>query len=748
MQVRLPSSAAHGDSIELFDSTRVRGAAGLRPRARNASADEFLQYLDVLRRNARKLLLLGVAAGLLAGAALCAMPSVYRATVMILVESGKSRVLAVDEVREVAESRERYHAQVEIIQSRSVAEAAVRALKLWEAPGFDPLGGLGGAVRGALAAVGLADGNGWTEDELVEAATETLIKRIKVEALRLSQAVRLGVETTDPVLSARIANELAAQYIAVDRRGRLEMAADVNHLLQERLVSLREQLSRSERALQDYREKTGLVVLGGSSQTLSTQELAGVNDRLASARARRAELQGLFSQVDGLPPAQYANVPAVQRDPAVNDAQARLNLLRSRLGEARQRYGSRHVSVVELNAQVGLVGDQLREQRRAVVEGIVKDFAAAVATEQDLERQLADSRARAGTVNREEFQLVELEREVDANRELYDMFVKRGKETSVAAEVQPAIARVIDPALPLKQPVGPKRLQGALLAMVLAMSTGAFLLLVRTSLRKTLGGPEEAESRLDLPVLCALPDLGPNTALAPDTLILDRPESAFAEAVRTARTAVLVSTVDEQQKTLLVTSALRDEGKTTVAISLALAHAMIRRTLLIDADLRRPEVGRRLGLAPNAPGLTQVLAGTGGDGLHRIAGSELVVMPFGELPPNPQELLLSRRFRDLMRSLKTQFDVIVVDTPPVEEVSDALILAPYASGTVFVCKADTTPFPVIEKGVDRFRRSGAAVLGTILNRVDFSSLRQGGYTGGGAINPAPTGAPLLDSTFR
>jgi capsular exopolysaccharide synthesis family protein len=236
-------------------------------------------------------------------------------------------------------------------------------------------------------------------------------------------------------------------------------------------------------------------------------------------------------------------------------------------------------------------------------------------------------------------------------------------------------------------------------------------------------------------VLSALPELGAAEGKSAMTMFIDKPESHLAEAVRTARTGVLLSNLDVPCRILVVTSSVPGEGKTTVSSNLALAHAQTKRTLLIDADMRRPQVARRLSLPPTVKGLSALVAGTARveECIFTVKGSPLAVMPAGEVPPNPVELLLSQRFRETLDALARHYEVIIIDSPPVELVSDALVISPLATSTIFVVRAMETASPLVRKSLVRLQRAGANVLGVVLNHLDFSKSQRyyGEYSGYG-----------------
>jgi capsular exopolysaccharide synthesis family protein len=218
-------------------------------------------------------------------------------------------------------------------------------------------------------------------------------------------------------------------------------------------------------------------------------------------------------------------------------------------------------------------------------------------------------------------------------------------------------------------------------------------------------------------------------------LVIDSPNSLYSEAIRTARTGVLLSSVDLSTRIVLVTSTVPGEGKTTFSSNLALAHAFTQKTLLIDADMRRPTIARAHGLDVNAAGLSELVAGTATleDCLQRVEGSNLVVIGSGVIPPNPLELLHSERFSQTLDALSRSFEMIVIDSPPVELVSDALVLAAKATGVIFVTKAQSTPLPMVRKALQRLRRADGHIMGVVVNALDFSKAEKyyGEYSGYG-----------------
>ena len=717
-----------GDALSPLNRAPATNAATPPEPAAPQGPNELLHLWEALVQRRKLLLGLGLSAAAVAAVLTLLMPSVYRSTVSLMVEPGRSRILSIEELRQGGDNRERFQAQVEILQSRDLAVRTARSLKLWDQADFDMRHEGSGPISLLKSLLSFGSKEPPTESQLLDHAADVLMEATRVEALRASGVAKISVENTDPNLAATIANAYAAQYVAADSEAHLNVAQNASGMLQERLSTLRDKLAASEAELQAYREKKGIVKLGGSAEAMATQTLNALTDRLVAAKARRADLEGTWSQLRNLRDDDYSGVSAVQRDPSVIEATTRVNQLRARVAEYSQKYGSQHTTLKEATAQLANAQAGLAAQRKAVIDGINREYQSSVAAEKELETQLANARGTAAGVNREEFQLAGLEREVDSNRQLYEMFLTRAKETSVAAEVHDAAARVIDPAVAARKPVGPKRGPLVLLAFVLATSLGAFVILVRQALDKTIKGQESAEQKLQLPVIGALPILPPEKQDSAAYLTLKESDSYYAEAIRTVRTGVLLSSIDSACKIVLVTSTLRGEGKTTVATNLALANAGSGRTLLIDADMRSPQAGMRLGISRQRKGLTNMLAGTDArECLHAVKGSQLYVLPAGDPPPNPQELLLSRRFRALLEALSRKFEMVIIDSPPVDPLSDALVLASIVPNTLLVVKSQTTPYPEIQKSVNRIRRTSTKILGIVLNHAELTVEQKRGY---------------------
>lgn len=697
----------------------------------------FIEYWRIISNRKWAIIAFTAAITLLAAVVVMVITPIYRSTATILIEPSKQKIVAnVEDVYNAfGASREHYQTQVEILRSREVALKAVAKLQLYNHPDYDPRQPKKG-LAAFLEKIGFSTAKQpeeWNELTLSEAVAGRFQSSASIDPVRLSQLVKVSYESSDPELATRAANAIVAAYIENDLDTRYQMTRDASVWLQSRLASLKEKLTQSEEALQSYREKRGIADVKGQAQSGAAAGVQQITLQLVQARVRRAEAENAYKLIkNATETGALESLPSVQRSPIVAEAKRQESEAERKMSEITQRYGKSHPKYVQAAGELATARENVKRQIDVVVAGVAQEFEAARGTERALEATLASARGSIVQLNRQEFGLTVLEREAESNRQMYEMFIKRGKETNIAGDLQTTIARVIDSAKLPATLVRPKRMQTVVMALFLSALAGIMIVLMLDRLDNTLKNTEDVESRLKQPLLTVLPKLKPeemeHTTGGTQTL-LAAPNSLYSETIRTARTGVLLSSVDSVKRVLLVTSSVSGEGKTTFAVNLALAHAQTKKTLLIDADLRRPSVGKTFGLEPSSAGLSDLVAGTAkfADCLHRLKDTNLVIVSCGPIPPNPLELLHSERFRQTIKMLTEHFDIIVIDSPPVELVSDALVIAAQVTGVLFVVKAMSTPAPLARKAIQRLRRAGGNLMGVVLNALDFD--KAGKYYG-------------------
>ena len=710
---------------------------------------DAVEYWHSITKRKWSILAFGVVVAMVAAVIVFAMTPIYRSTATILIEADKSKVVSIDEVYSgLSQNREHFQTEVEILKSRDAAVKSIAKLKLWEMPEFDPRKQEKSLFARTLDSIGFTQTVApvvWDETALSNAVYPQFVGHLTIEPIRLSQLVNISFDSADRELAARVANTVGDTFIENDFDSRFKMTKRANTWLQERLTTLREKLNTSEQALQDYRDRTGIVDVKGAGQGGGGKQLDDVTQRLVETRLRRAEAENAYNQIKNAPRgADLRSLPAVVHNPVVGEAIKQEADAERKLSEMSQRYGKEHPKIVQAEGELKSARENVQRQVDNVVASVTREYEVARGTERALEGTLGQARGMVQNQNRKEFQLGVLERDAESNRQLYDMFMKRAKETDMVGDLQSPLARIVDPAAEARAPARPKKTQIVLIAFVIALFAGALASLLIDRLDNTLKTTDDVESKLKCPLLTTVPLLLKKEAEPVNSahMFIDQKDSLYAETIRTARTGVLLSAIDLPNRVLLVTSSVPGEGKTTFSVNLAIAHANTKKTLLIDADMRRPAVSKTLKLEPGK-GLSELVSGTATleECVRTVPGSTLSIIPSGIIPPNPLELLLSQKFKETLARLGQMFDIIVIDSPPVALVSDALVIASQATGVIYVVKGANTPYQLARKCITRIKRAEGMILGVVLSGIDFTKAEkyEGEYSGYGKYGYAKYG---------
>ena len=706
---------------------------------------DIVEYWRAIAKRRWSILGLTLLVAVLATLVAYSIRPTYRGTATLLIEQGKSKVVSIEEVYSQGFiQREYFQTQVEILKSDELARKVIQKLKLTKHPDFDPRQAEPGLLAKYLPGVGDDEKVGPSEDAILRGVTRQFKSAVQVQLVRNSHLAQISFIAHDKELAAKVPNTMAELFIETDLEARVAMTQKASEWLRERMGELRGKVDTAEKNLQDYRDRERIIDAKGLALSGASRQLEELTKSLVEARAKRAEAEAAYNLIQqistGRSRTSYDTIPAVLRHPLVQKAKENESDAERRLGEAAKRYGPEHPAMIKSRAEVDAARENTRRQVETVVAGFSREYEVARGNEAAVERALGQSKADIQGLNRKEFQLGLLEREAQQNRNLYDMFVNRLKETSTAGDLQSTIARVVDPATVPSSAHAPNKRQIVGVSAAVALVLAAMLALLLDRLNNTLNSTSAVEQRLGVPALGVLQLIKGISGAAKkkgfisELAFFNDSQSAFAEAVRTIRTSVLMSALDEPRKVVVVTSSVPEEGKTTVSYNLACALGQVKKVLLIDADMRRPKIAKLIGRDPRHPGLADLVAGQAQISQcvlhHEKAG--IHILPAGTVPPNPLELISSKRFDDVVTKLKEAFDIVIFDSAPLQLVSDSLVLSNYASAVVYVVKADSTPYQVAQNGLRRLARVGAPVLGVVLNQLDLEKAEKyygeyGGY---------------------
>ncbi|WP_460145800.1 GumC family protein [Pseudomonas sp. S2_A02] len=705
---------------------------------------DLLKYWRVIWRAHWKigwLILLGCA---LAMATLSFIPPQYIGSTTLLIKEKTPPLLSFQQITDSSSGTVDYlQTQLALVQSRDLAERAVKKLGLTTHPVTDPRQQPKSwfAPRRWLAALELDQ---WlpvlgrfisvqvtpSETDIFNQVTQDLMRRTSVKFVGKSQLIKIEVELPDPGLAAATANAIAQGFIDSQLDNSLKSSLTNTSWMNSRLIELRNNLRSAEDKLQAYREAQGLVDVGGVA-TISANELEMTGNRMIDARRNLAEAESRFRQVQALSNgdlSKLSSVPAVLSNPLVQKFQAQQAKAQAKVEELSGRYGPKHPTLAAARAELRTATESLRLQVRQVVASIEQDYQLARASESSLRQSFNSNKAQIQDISRKEFQLREFQREVDSSRALYETFITRLKETAATSDMDSTKARIVDPAIAPLEPSKPRKtLIMAIVAVVTAL-IGIALALLSETLNKTFKTDEAIESTLDVPLLSVVPLVMKRSRRQLARLFDDNDHPRFCETIRNLRTWLMLHGGDMPSQVVLVASTMAEEGKSTIANNLAYSLAKLERVLLIDADMRRPSLSLNFDFPADAPGLANVLAGTARlEDCIRTVGN-LDMLPAGKLSPPPLDLLSSSRLAPMLKVLKSRYQRIIIDSPPAQMVSDALLLAKHSDAVIYVIKAESTPVSQVQKCLALLQQSHAPVFGVVLNQVDLRKARKQGYS--------------------
>lgn len=713
---------------------------------------DLAQYWQTIRRYLWRILSLAVLITILVALIVMSLTPQYKASATLLIESNQAKITSIEEVYGLDSSRKEYfQTQYEILKSRQVAEKVVEKLKLHEHPTFDPeyvnnksgavsetLDSLKQSLLKALPFLPQKEAVTLTEEQQLSMrkryATSMFMKALEISPLVNTQVVKISYEHESPQFAATIANAVGDVYIENYLQAKLEMTAKATTWLNESLQGLRDKLNVSEKTLADFYENEQLVNIDGVVG-LASEELQQLSELLLEAQTSLKRVDAIYQQVNtgGATIEQLSDLPEVLNHPSIQSVKRSETTALSRVSELSKVYGSKHPRMIAAEAELESIRTSLESQIRSLIAGVNTEYLTAKSKTEDLIGAVDKAKQEFRKLSNLDNQSKSLQREVDINQQLYNSFFTRLKETSELGGFESANARILDAANPPPFPSKPKKGLIIAAAFIVSLGFGIFLALALEALNSGIRSVDDVEKKIGQRMLGIIP-WQPHRKMKnlPLRHFFDTKHHMFSESVRTLRTSLQLLNLDKPAKTILVTSSVPKEGKSTVSINLAFAMGQLGKVLLIDTDLRRPTLANQFGLPGFQPGLANLVAGT-----HSIEEclvtdeySEIDLICAGTVPPNPQELLASEKFRDLIKQLEKDYDHIIVDSAPTQAVSDAIIVSKVCDSLVYVVKADATSYKIINNGLSRFLQIGHRVDGVVLNQVDLKKAKKTGEYAG------------------
>ena len=674
----------------------------------------------------------------------------YMATTKVLMEKSSPAITSMPFYFEPYDP-DFFETQYQLINSPTVAERVVDILlkdpqfiqqsgAQQKSTGF--VGGTASWFADLFAAVGRLAGISTAENKSVpkDDATEARLKHDRllgainggfiINPIQDTRVVNISFMSPNPSFAAAVVNALPKAYMEDAMERKMSSSSYAARWLTEKAAEERERIENAEKALQEYMKDNDIVTLENKVAVVP-EKLTEVSTKVAVAETKQKELEALYDRVKDVPqhPENGDAIPAIASDPTVQSLRVQILNSQQNIIELGKKYGKKHPEMIKAQDELNGLKAKKDQEVRRVVDSIRNEYEMSRVNVLNLQKMVGQAKSETMKVNEKFVQYGVLKREAETSRQLFDAIVKQIKEQAITQDLQRVSVWVLQKASVPRNPARPQKSKNLLYGLLIGLIGGVGLAFFVEYLDNTVKSPDDIETKLGAPVLGVV-TLLKQREIAVEEVVSKEPRSTFAESYKGIRTAILLSSADRPPRNILITSISPAEGKTATAVNLAVTISQSEHSvLLIDSDLRRPRVHKIFGI-DNANGLSSYLAGASALNIvSKGLPSGLSVIPSGPIPPNPSELLGSRRMGELLKQLEERFDIVIWDSAPLLTVTDSLILSKVLDGTIIVARAGVTATESVRRGLKTLSDIEAHFLGVVINAYDVKKgdYRYGGY---------------------
>lgn len=731
--------------VESLLKEREGASISVHPRGQPGEVPDLLEYWRIGKKRRGTILTILFVVFSLTLFATLKEKRIYEARTLIEIEKEDADIPTIQELFQVEDISDTYlETQDRILKSENLARHVIEELHLQDVPEFAPRArdrqnqtSPAASSAQVFAAPDSSDG----QTDIPNDVLRKFEDRLNVEPVKRSRLIEVTFDSNDPQLAARVVNTLASTYITENVQSRWDASERTSDWLSQQLGTLKAKLEKSEDELQQYASNNGLLFLEtdkGTTENIVVQRLRELQQQLTQAEADRFDKESLYRLVQK---GDYASIPGVFDDKTIQEVSDRLAELQGEKSRLVITFTPDYPKVKEVQNQIDEGNAVLNHELARAAKRVENDYQAAVDRENMLREAFHEQQKAANEIAERSVQYNILKRETDTNKQLYVSLLEQLKETGMSASLKASNIHIVDPAYPPSKPSRPRILLNLSLGLLLGLCLGTGAAFLQENLDNTLKSSEEVEQFLQIPALGAVPAVdgydkrsavqslynrawllvgdknGSNGAPHWNRIEGNGSNALLSEAFHGLRTSVLLSTAKKPPSSVLITSAQSGEGKTTVTANLALSLAQLGESvLLIDADLRRPSLHDFFGIE-SCSGLVNFLTGKTDwrNFVWQSPTKGLSVLFCGPVPPNPVDLLSSESMPNLIREASHEYKFVLLDSPPLLNLSDSRILATLVDGVILVVGSGTTPRDVVHRAYTSVIDAGSRVLGTAVN---------------------------------
>lgn len=638
----------------------------------------------------------------------------FQATATLQIGSTKpSNTLSIkDAFNESNISSIQIETQYELLKSRKFAERVIEKLNLLETDEFHHI-----KYRDS---VGFLNRNN-SNKVLLENAISIFQQRLNIKPLSKTELVKISYTSYSPERAKKIANQIGETYLQYQNDIYLSSQENTSTWLIEQLTDLELKLQESEQSLQKFREKENIVDTKGVVG-LVDGELTELTSALLRITRTHDDLKVTYQYIlnNQTDPAKLVEINEINSNIAFIKLRSIEDSVEQKKHELSRRYGPKHPKIIAVQAELDSVKERIRNKAITLSQSIIEEYSAVKEKVKATENRLKEAKANYLRLSRLDNQFSQLQRDVQTNKELYNSYLIRFKEADAMGSYKANLyVRFIDRATTPKVAIAPRKKLTLILSFILSVMVLVLIVIIRDFLRDTLSTQHKKATFNEATIIGVLPKFKVNKKQEG----LFGNEVSFIESINALRSSILFHRVRQAPKILAVTSSISGEGKSTVASYLAKSFAEMEKVLLIEADLRLPTLAKRMNLNVHRPGLSNLLADTHSIEHCIIRNSEykLDILTSGVTPANPLVFLSMKRFELILNYFEKHYDRIIIETPPVNIVSDALVISKLVDSVLYVVDENKTKREQIRQGLRLLKQVDATIEGIIINQSKVKS---------------------------